>query len=93
MTLDPLEADHGVTLGEVSRNLTRLETTVSGMHALLADLRSDVIREIDIRLSDRLALVNERVTRLERLTYGAASVTGIAFMSAVAALVYGHKGA
>lgn len=89
--MSPPAEDAGVTLGEVSRNLTRLESTVSGMHTLLADLRADMLREIDVRLTDRLAVINDRVTRLERLTYGAVSATGVAFLSAVAALVYGQR--
>lgn len=76
-----------MSLGEVSRNLARLERSVGDMAATLTNLREGVAREIDIQIGNRVLGLMERVGRLEKLLYGAVALVLAAFLTAVSSLV------
>jgi hypothetical protein len=69
-----------VTLGEVSRNLGRLESSMFVLTQTLSDLRAEITREIEARIADKMIAANMRIDRLERLVYGAIGTVLVAFM-------------
>lgn len=80
--------DGGVSLGELSRNLRRVESSINGITGSVNALRAEIMRDVDQRLSDRLASLMERVDRLEKVLYGAVGIILLAFLAALAAIVY-----
>lgn len=77
----------GVTLGEVSRNLVRLESTVRDMTQTVLDLRTDMVREIDSQLEAKLESTKSRIDRLEKIIYGAVATVLVSFLLALLNLV------
>jgi hypothetical protein len=69
-----------VTLGEVWRGVERLTSTVEA-------LRDDVIKEVESQVVSRMAVLTERVARLEKVIYPGIAVVLTAVITAVLGLV------
>jgi hypothetical protein len=77
----------GPTLGEVWRGLCSLRDAVAAMDARLAALRTDLSREMETQVDQRIAVLVNRLTRVERLVYGAVGLILTAVTVAVLSLV------
>jgi len=69
-----------VTLGEVWRGVERLTSTVES-------LRDEVIKEVESQVVSRMAVLAERVARLEKIIYPGIAVVLTAVTTAVLGLV------
>lgn len=81
----------GPTLGEMWRSLLDLKATITALDSRLAALRTDLSRELETQIDHRIAVLTERLSRVERLVYGAVGLTLTAVTVAVLSLIIGRK--
>jgi hypothetical protein len=81
-----------VTLGEVSRNLVKLETSVTSLADRLGTLHDDIRRETETQIVKGTEVLQSRVDRLEKIVYTAAGFILLSFLTGLAALVFNATG-
>jgi cell division protein FtsL len=80
-----------ITLPEVWRILDDLKTTVSHLADCVANLRTDLAKEVESQVTLRLKVQGERIGRLEKVVYGAVGVICTGVLIGLLSLVLNNR--
>jgi tetrahydromethanopterin S-methyltransferase subunit G len=81
------ETPDDVTTGELWRGFQEMKAAVAELTKALASLRTDLAKEVEAQVSERIKAQGERIGRLERLVYGAVGIILVAVLTAILAVV------
>jgi hypothetical protein len=80
-----------ITIGEVWRGLQAVQSSLAALSTSLGSLRAALSSEVDVQISDKLQLHADRITRLERVVYGAVGVILTSVLVGVLALLTNNQ--
>jgi tetrahydromethanopterin S-methyltransferase subunit G len=81
------ETPDDVTTGELWRGFQEMKATLAELTKALATLRTDLAKEVESQVTERLKAQGERIGRLEKLVYGAVGLVLASVLTAILAVV------